>query len=63
MGTDSRSYSSSSSSHFRQCPRCGFRGHGRLSFRALTMTCTMATANRMAAARSTIFSTFATLLA
>jgi hypothetical protein len=30
---------------------------------ALTMTCTMATANRMAAASSTIFSTFATVSA
>jgi hypothetical protein len=63
IGTRSRSHSSSSLFHFRQCPRCGFRGHGRLSFRAHTMTCTMATANRMTTASSTSFSTFATVWA
>lgn len=59
----SRRYSLSSSSHFRQCPRCCFRGHGRLSFRAHTMTCTMVTPNRMAAASRTSFSTFSTVSA
>lgn len=63
IGTRSRRYSLSSSSHFRQCPRCRFRGHGRLSFRAHTMTCTMVTPNRMAAASRTSFSTFATVSA